>query len=115
MKRIEGKFNEAYIFTDVVDENAQAQIKAMCDFEPFAGSRIRIMPDVHAGAGCTIGTTMTICDVVVPDMVGVDIGCGMLTIELKERQIDFAALDEFIRANIPSGMAARKTPHTMAQ
>ena len=115
MKRIEGKFNEAYIFTDVVDENAQAQIKAMCDFEPFACSRIRIMPDVHAGAGCTIGTTMTICDVVVPDMVGVDIGCGMLTIELKERQIDFAALDEFIRANIPSGMAARKTPHTMAQ
>lgn len=115
MKRIEGKFNEAYIFTDVVDENAQAQIKAMCDFEPFACSRIRIMPDVHAGAGCTIGTTMTICDVVVPDMVGVDIGCGMLTIELKERQIDFAALDEFIRASIPSGMAARKTPHTMAQ
>ena len=115
MKKITGKFNEAYIFADVVDENAEAQIQAMCDFEAFAGSRIRIMPDVHAGVGCTIGTTMTICGAVVPDMVGVDIGCGMLTTKLKERELGFAALDEFIRSNIPAGMTARKTPHTMAQ
>lgn len=115
MKKISGKFNEAYIFTDVVDENAMAQIEAMCNFAPFAGSRIRIMPDVHAGAGCTIGTTMTVSGAIVPDMVGVDIGCGMELIELEEREVNFAALDNFIRTHIPSGMNVRDCPHTMAK
>lgn len=115
MIKITGRFNEALVFTDVIEERAMAQIKAMCDFEPLAGSKIRIMPDVHAGIGCTIGTAMTVNDVVVPDMVGVDIGCGMELIELEERKIDFAALDEFIRGHIPSGMKVRDCPHTMAK
>ncbi len=115
MKKIKGIYNEAVIFTDTVDESAVAQIKAMCDFAPLSDSKICIMPDVHAGAGCTIGTAMTLNSAVVPNMVGVDIGCGMEIIELNERKIDFAVLDDFIRANIPAGMNARNCPHTMAE
>jgi RNA-splicing ligase RtcB len=72
------------------------------------------MPDVHAGAGCTIGTTMTIKDKVVPNLVGVDIGCGMETILIKEKDIDLEKFDKFIYENIPSGMNIRKTPHLYA-
>ena len=75
--KIRGKYNTAKVFTDVIDASAISQIIEMCNQEPFAGSSIRIMPDVHAGAGCTIGTTMTITDKVIPNLVGVDIGCGM--------------------------------------
>ena len=85
MFEIKGKYACAKVFTDVLEPSAEGQIKAMCD-QPFVeGSRIRIMPDVHAGAGCTIGTTMTIGDYVVPNIVGVDIGCGMDVVKLKER------------------------------
>lgn len=87
MKIIKGKCNEAKIFTDVVDERSIAQIQAMCDTPIFSRSKIRIMPDVHAGAGCTIGTTMTISDKVVPNMVGVDIGCGMELIRIDEKEL----------------------------
>lgn len=115
MKIIEGKYNKAKIFTDVTEESALAQIQAMCDFPAFKGTKIRIMPDVHAGMGCTIGTTMTIKDKIVPNMVGVDIGCGMELAELKERDIDFEKLDKLIYAEIPSGMNCRKTPHPYAE
>lgn len=115
MKVIQGKFNKAKVFTDVIEDAAAAQIKAMCDFAPFKGCKIRIMPDVHAGAGCTIGTTMTIRDKVVPNMVGVDIGCGMELAELKEREIDFDKLDQLIREKIPSGMNCRKSRHSYAE
>ena len=80
MIEIKGKYNEANIFTDVVDSTSIAQVQELCNQEFTAGSRIRLMPDIHAGAGCTIGTTMTITDTVVPNLVGVDIGCGMETI-----------------------------------
>ena len=74
---LKGKYNTAKVFTDVIDQDSIAQIIQLCN-QPFAqGSRIRLMPDVHAGAGCTVGTTMTIQDRVVPNLVGVDIGCGM--------------------------------------
>ena len=79
----------------------------------FAGCKIRIMPDVHAGKGCTIGTTMTIRDKIVPGMVGVDIGCGMETVRLAEKEIDFAALDELIRREIPCGQNIRKEEHSL--
>lgn len=111
MKIIKGKYNEAKIFTDVVDEGSIAQIQAMCDSTMFQQSKIRIMPDVHAGAGCTIGTTMTIADKVVPNMVGVDIGCGMELIQLKEKELDLNALDKLIYAKIPSGFNYRDTHH----
>ena len=93
MIEIKGKYNEAKIFTDVVDSASIAQVQELCNQEFTAGSRIRLMPDIHAGAGCTIGTTMTITDKVVPNLVGVDIGCGMETVELREREIDFEKLD----------------------
>lgn len=115
MQVIKGKYNEAKVFTSVMGEGAAEQIKAMCDFAPFAGCKIRIMPDVHAGAGCTIGTTMTITDKVVPNMVGVDIGCGMELVVLKERNIDYAALDKLIYDKIPSGMRYREKPHEYAR
>lgn len=109
---VKGKYNEAYVYTDVVEEEAIQQVKAMCDSEVFAGAKIRIMPDVHAGAGCTIGTTMTILDKVVPNMVGVDIGCGMEVVKIKEKELDFAALDEYIYKHIPSGMNHRAKRHS---
>lgn len=111
---VKGKYTTAHVFTDVVDDGAIEQIRAVCDSEVFQGIKIRVMPDVHAGAGCTIGTTMTIKDKVVPNMVGVDIGCGMEVVKLAEKEIDFARLDEFIRMNIPSGMQHRETRHSYA-
>ena len=111
MIEIQGKYNTAKIFTDVADKKSQEQIKTLCDQEFAKESSIRIMPDVHAGAGCTIGTTMTIKDKVVPNLVGVDIGCGMDTYILKEKDIDLKKLDEFIYTSIPAGMNIRETPH----
>lgn len=115
MMEITGKFNTAQVYTDLIDEESIRQIKGMCDQEAFAGSRIRIMPDVHAGKGCTIGTTMTITDKVVPNLVGVDIGCGMEVFELGNVEIDYQKLDEVIRERIPSGFAIRETAHPFLQ
>ena len=103
MIEIKGKYNEAKIFTDVVDSASIAQVQELCNQEFTAGSRIRLMPDIHAGAGCTIGTTMTITDKVVPNLVGVDIGCGMYTVNLGRAELDFAKIDEAAHV-IPSGM-----------
>ncbi len=100
---IKGKKNTAICYASVVDETAVEQIKRMCDYEFTEGSRIRIMPDVHAGKGCTIGTTMTVVDRAVPNIVGVDIGCGMYTVNLGKGDIDFEKLDEAAHY-IPSGM-----------
>ena len=113
MIRIEGRYNEALCYASTLEETAAAQIRQVCDQEVFADCRIRIMPDVHAGKGCTIGTTMTIRDRVVPGMVGVDIGCGMETVRLEEREIDFAALDAVIRQHIPAGREVRSTGHSL--
>lgn len=110
MLEINGKFNSAKIFTDNIEEKALSQILELCNQEFTSNSKIRIMPDVHAGAGCTIGTTMTIQDKIVPNLVGVDIGCGMLVIKLEETEIDFKKLDEVINLNIPSGFGIRTKP-----
>ncbi len=111
MIEIQGKYNTAKVFTKVMDNTSQQQIKTLCDQEFVKGSKIRIMPDVHAGAGCTIGTTMTITDKIVPNLVGVDIGCGMATYILQEKDIDLQKLDKVIYTSIPAGMNIRKTPH----
>ena len=103
MLEIKGKVNTAICYTKVIEDEAIDQIRRMCDYPMTAGSRIRIMPDVHAGKGCTIGTTMTITDKAVPNVVGVDIGCGMYTINLGKTDIDFEKLDEACHY-IPSGM-----------
>ena len=94
MIEIIGEFNTAKCFTGQLEDVAREQIKKVCDTEAFASSKIRIMPDVHAGKGCTIGTTMTITDKIVPAMVGVDIGCGMYTVYLGNVDIDFEKVDE---------------------
>ncbi len=94
MIEIIGNFNTARVFATTLEDGAREQIKAVCDTEAFASSKIRIMPDVHAGKGCTIGTTMTITDKIVPAMVGVDIGCGMYTVYLGDIDIDFEKVDE---------------------
>ena len=103
MFEIKGKINTAICYASVIEQEAIDQIRRMCDYEFTAGSRIRIMPDVHAGKGCTIGTTMTVTDKAVPNIVGVDIGCGMYTVSLGKADIDFEKLDEAAHF-IPSGM-----------
>jgi len=113
MITIQGACNTAICYCAELEKTAAGQIKAVCDQAAFTESKIRVMPDVHAGLGCTIGTTMTIADKVVPGMVGVDIGCGIETVRLAERQIDFARLDALIRAKIPHGRAIRTVPHRL--
>lgn len=113
IKIVNGKYNEAKVFTDNVEKEALKQIEELCDQEFCIGSKIRIMPDTHAGAGCTIGTTMTILDKIVPNLVGVDIGCGMLVTVLKETEIDFSRLDAVIREFVPSGFNTRQNPHEL--
>ena len=112
---IKGKYNEAKVFTSDLEGTARDQIQTLVN-QPFtADSKIRIMPDVHAGAGSTIGTTMTVTDAIVPNLVGVDIGCGMLTSKLAEDAIDLPKLDQLIRRLIPSGHEIRKKPHDFLQ
>lgn len=103
MFEIKGKINAAICYAKVVEDEAIEQIRRMCDYDFTENSKIRIMPDVHAGKGCTIGTTMTVTDKVVPNIVGVDIGCGMYTVNLGNGDIDFEKLDEAAHF-IPSGM-----------
>lgn len=101
---IRGKVATAIAYANVIEEEAIEQIRRMCDYDFTAGSKIRIMPDVHAGKGCTIGTTMTITGKAVPNVVGVDIGCGMYTVRLDQRTVDFSEIDAAAHY-IPSGMS----------
>lgn len=103
MLEIKGKVNTAVCYAKVIEEEAIEQIRRMCYYALTEGSRIRIMPDVHAGKGCTIGTTMTVTDKVCPNIVGVDIGCGMYTVKLGETELDLEKVDEACHF-IPSGM-----------
>lgn len=103
MLEIKGKVNTAISYAKVIEDEAVEQIRRMCDYEFTAGSQIRIMPDVHAGKGCTIGTTLTVTDKAVPNIVGVDIGCGMYTVCLGKPEINFESIDEACHY-IPSGM-----------
>lgn len=114
-KEICGKYNFAKIYTQLIDPVALGQVQTMCDNEIFEGSKIRIMPDVHAGTACTIGTTVTIQDKIIPNMVGVDIGCGMEVVQLEEDNIDVEKLDKTIYERIPSGMEVRIEPHKYAK
>lgn len=110
MKQITGRYATANVYTDILDETAEAQIRLLCDQSFVQDCRIRIMPDVHAGAGCVIGFTADLGLRVIPSIVGVDIGCGMLTVELGREPIDFARLDAIIRESIPAGSCIHETP-----
>lgn len=113
--RLKGKYNTAKIFTDVVDETSISQVMLLLNQEFVFNSKIRMMSDIHAGVGCTIGTTMTISDRIVPNLVGVDIGCGMEVIQIKEKHIELQKLDKLIYDKIPSGFNIRKKPHKYIQ
>ena len=115
MIELQGKYASALVYTDVVDNESISQVINLLNQPYVAGSRVRMMPDIHAGAGCTVGTTMTITDKVCPNLVGVDIGCGMETIRIREKHIAMQQLDKLIRREIPSGFEIRNKPHRYAK
>nr|WP_305139358.1 RtcB family protein [uncultured Acetatifactor sp.] len=114
MKTVKGIYAEAKIFTDDVEQYAEAQVKMICDNQVAEGSRIRLMPDIHPGKVGPIGLAMTVTDKIMPQLLGVDIGCGMTCVKLNRNAVEFQKLDRVIRENVPSGFAIRKEPHHMA-
>ena len=110
MFELSGKYNTCKIFTDNCDNETISQLTDLLNQDSVKGSKIRIMPDTHAGKGCVIGTTMTLQDKVIPNLVGVDIGCGMLAIKLKEKEIDLKLLDEVINKYVPAGFEIHESP-----
>lgn len=106
MFSINGKFNQIKVFADTVEQSAMSQLHTIANYEPMANSNIRIMPDVHAGSGCAIGYTAVLTDKIIPNLIGVDIGCGVLSYELEEfseTPDNFEKLDRIINEFIPSG------------
>ena len=114
MKTVKGMYTEAKIFTDDIEEPAEAQVKMICDTEVAEGSMICMMPDIHPGKIAPIGLSMTVTDKVIPQFLGVDIGCGMTCVKLNKNNAEFQKLDRVIRENVPSGFVIRKEPHHMA-
>ena len=115
MFEVNGRYGSAKIFTDLVDNESISQVVNMLN-RPFAeGQTIRMMPDIHAGAGCTVGTTMTVTDKICPNLIGVDIGCGMYAVRLEETDMDFGLLDSVIRKHVPSGFEIREKPLKQAE
>ena len=110
-----GKYSKAKVFTDIVDNESISQVIELLNQPYIFGSHIRMMPDIHAGVGCTIGTTMTIKDKICPNLVGVDIGCGMKTIRISESNFDPKMLDKVIRESIPSGFSIRNEEHPFSE
>ncbi|HZX20964.1 MAG TPA: RtcB family protein [Clostridia bacterium] len=111
MIEVKGKYNRAIIYIDSVEDKVINQVRMLLDQEFVKGSKIRIMPDVHVGMGCTIGTTMTIEDKIVPNLVGVDIGCGLEVIKIKDKNIELQKLDKLIYNKIPGGFKIRDREH----
>lgn len=114
MKTVKGMYAEAKIFTDDIEEHAEAQVKMICDNEVAEGSMICMMPDIHPGKIVPIGLSMTVTDKVIPQFLGVDIGCGMTCVKLNKNNAEFQKLDKVIRENVPSGFVIRKEPHHMS-
>ncbi len=115
MKIVKGIYAEAIIYTDDVEEYAEAQVKMICDNEVAKGSTICMMPDIHPGKIAPIGLSMTVEDKIIPQLLGVDIGCGMTCVKLNKSNVEFQKLDRIIRENVPSGFSIRKEPHYMAE
>lgn len=111
MKIVNGVYTSANIFTDTVEDYAISQIQMLCNNEVLQGCRIRIMPDVHPGKVGTIGFTSTIGEKILPNLIGIDIGCGITLAKLKQKKVEFQKLDTVIREHIPSGFAIRKKAH----
>lgn len=111
MKTVNGVYTSAKIFTDKIEDYALAQIKQLCDLEAFQGCKVRVMPDVHPGKVGTIGFTAVIGDKLLPNVVGIDIGCGITVAKMRQKRMEFQKLDTVIRENIPSGYHVRKNAH----
>lgn len=115
MKTVKGIYAEAKIFTDDAEDYALEQVKMICDNEVADGSTICMMPDIHPGKIAPIGLSMTVTNKVIPQLLGVDIGCGMTCVKLNKSNVEFQKLDRVIRENVPSGFTIRKAPHHMAE
>lgn len=115
MKTVNGIYASAKIFTDTIEDYALAQIKMLCDNEAFCDSKIRIMPDVHPGKVGTIGFTATVGKRILPNVVGVDIGCGITMAKLKQKRAEFQKMDAVIRKAIPAGSRIRNNAHRFAE
>ena len=115
MKRVQGIYAEALIFTNDIEDYALAQIQQLCDQEAFQNCKIRIMPDVHPGKVGPIGFTSTLGSKIMPNIVGSDIGCGITIAKLKQKKVEFQKLDRVIRENIPDGSRIRRKPHRFAE
>lgn len=114
MEIIKGIYAEAKIFTDDAEDYAKAQVKMICDNEVAKGSTICMMPDIHPGKIAPIGLSMTVTDKIIPQLLGVDIGCGMTCVKINKEYAEFQKLDKIIRENVPAGFSIRKEPHHMA-
>lgn len=106
---IQGKYNSAVVMTDQIEDECVGQLVTLCSQEIFKDSKIRIMPDCHAGKGCVVGFTASIKDRIIPNLVGVDISCSISTYKLDVKDVDFEQLDQVIRKYVPSGMAVRSS------
>ena len=114
MFNVYGKYTDATVYADICEAEALSQIYDLCNHPIFKGASIKIMPDVHAGKGCTVGTTVKMKGgALIPSIIGADIGCGVLTVIFTAENVDLAALDAFITANVPYGMAVRESTHKM--
>ena len=114
METVKGKYGCAHIFTDDIEESAVNQIRNIMNDPVSEGSKVRVMPDVHPGKVGPIGLTMTVGDRVMPSLLGIDIGCGMLMAKVKTKTVEFTKLDKAIRKKIPAGFDIRTEPHTLA-
>lgn len=119
MITIYGNYTNAIVYTTnheeyAIDEYARKQIQMICNHPSSAGSKIRIMPDVHPGKVGTIGLTMTVGNSLLPSLVGVDIGCGMTIAKIKAKNFEYQKLDTVIREHVPSGGKTRKTVHKLS-
>ena len=110
MIKLQGKRNSAIIFADKIDKQTKTQISELLREEAYADSKIRIMPDTHSGKNVAVGTTMTVKNRIAPSLVGVDIGCGMEVVFLKEQELDLEKLDRVIHSLIPSGAKIQNSP-----
>ena len=108
---VKGKHNEALVYAKAIEASCENKIRQYLDHPAFAGTKVRVMPDVHLGKSTVIGWTATYEGIIIPSVIGLDIGCGVCACKLGKGKLAFDKLDKFIRKNIPSGQEARDTLH----
>jgi len=111
MFEVKGKYCNAIIYSDSYEDKAVGQIIELCNQDFITDAKVRIMPDYHYGAGCTIGFTANLGKKVIANLVGVDIGCGMFVIKLGKEKPNLEQIDEIMHRNIPSGFNSHDNPY----